>query len=114
MNDHSGMSRRDFIAASSLGALGLTSCAAGTGSGRRSRSEGELLYVGTYTDATRDDGIYLVRMDSGTGALRQLSAVKAGPSPSFLAIHPNGRVLYGANEVTELEGKPTGAVSAFA
>jgi 6-phosphogluconolactonase len=52
-----------------------------------------MLYVGTYTDKGGPEGIYLLRMDSLTGSLRQVSAVDAGPNPSFLAIHPNGRTL---------------------
>ena len=68
----------------------------------------ELLYVGTYTDADRSDGIYLLRMDRRSGQLTSAGSVNAGPNPSFLAIHPNGRVLYAVNEVE------SGAVSAFA
>jgi len=68
----------------------------------------ELLYVGTYTDADRSDGIYLLHMDRRSGELRLAGSVDAGPNPSFLAIHPNGRVLYAVNEVE------SGAVSAFA
>ena len=67
-----------------------------------------LLYVGTYTDADRSDGIYLLHMDRRSGELRLAGSVDAGPNPSFLAIHPNGRVLYAANEVE------SGTVSAFA
>ncbi|HET9710150.1 MAG TPA: beta-propeller fold lactonase family protein, partial [Gemmatimonadales bacterium] len=68
----------------------------------------QLLYVGTYTDANRSDGIYLLRMDPRSGALRSVAAVNASPSPSFLALHPNGRVLYAVHE------DEYGAVSAFA
>src|SRR5439155_9230056 len=57
--------------------------------------------------------IYLLRMDTRTGELRRLGAVNAGANPSFLAIHPNGRVLYAVNEVEKRNGKATGAVSAF-
>jgi len=64
----------------------------------------DLLYVGTYTE-----NIYLVRMDRRSGELLQVGAVKAGANPSFLSIHPNGRVLYAVNEV-----EPAGTVSAFA
>jgi 6-phosphogluconolactonase len=35
-------------------------------------------------------------------------------NPSFLAIHPNGKFVYSVNEVSDLNGQPTGAVSAFA
>jgi 6-phosphogluconolactonase len=40
--------------------------------------------------------------------------VIAGANPSFLAIHPNGRVLYAVNEVDKYNGKASGAVSSFA
>src|SRR5438093_10330780 len=68
------------------------------------RTDPDLLYVGTYTE-----NIYLVRMDRRSGELLQVGAVNAGANPSFLSIHPNGRVLYAVNELEQ-----TGAVSAFA
>jgi 6-phosphogluconolactonase len=97
-------SRREFLAASALGLLGIARRARG----EDSRSDTELLYVGTYTEADRAEGIYLVRMDTRTGALQLVGSVNVGANPSFLAIHPNGRVLYAVNEVD------AGAVSAFA
>jgi 6-phosphogluconolactonase len=74
----------------------------------------ELLYVGTYTDDGRRDGIYLVHMDRLSGQLKQVGSVDAGENPSFLAIHPSGRLLYAVNEVEKYDGRATGAVSAFA
>jgi 6-phosphogluconolactonase len=53
-------------------------------------------------------------MDRGSGKLRRVASVDAGANPSFLAVHPNGRVLYAVNEVDKYNGKATGAVSAFA
>ena len=67
-----------------------------------------LLYVGTYTSPSRSAGIYRLRMDRGSGQLTSAGSVDAGPNPSFLAIHPNGRVLYAVNEVEQ------GTVSTFA
>jgi len=75
---------------------------------------GELLYIGSYTEDGRVEGLYLARLDTGTGALRQLGQVDAGRNPSFLAIHPNGRTLYAVNEVTDYGGKSSGAVTALA
>ena len=72
-----------------------------------------LLYVGTYTEGTRSEGIYLLRLDRRSGKLRRVGSVDAGANPSFLAIHPNGRTLYAVNEVETDNGRPTGAVSAF-
>ena len=58
------------------------------------RTDPDLLYVGTYTES-----IHLVRMDRRSGELLRVGAVSAGASPSFLTIHPNGRVLYAVNEL---------------
>jgi len=106
-------SRRDFLGASAIGLIGL---ARGSESPARDEAQvdGDLLYVGTYTEAGRAEGVYLLRMDPGTGQLRRVGSHDAGPNPSFLAIHPAGRVLYAVNELEKYEEKATGAVSAFA
>jgi 6-phosphogluconolactonase len=67
------------------------------------RTDPDLLYIGTYTE-----NIYLVRMDRRSGELLRVGAVDAGPNPSFLTIHRNGRVLYAVNELEK------GALRAFA
>ena len=97
------LSRREFLAASAIGVVGLSA----------RKPEDDLLYVGTYTDEKRTDGIYLVRMDARSGKLTQVGAVNAGANPSFLAIHPNGRFLYAVNELEKYNGKASGAVSSF-
>src|SRR5207249_8903156 len=78
------------------------------------QSDGDLLYGGTYTEGTRSEGLYLLRMDRRSGQLRRVGSVDAGANPSFLTIHPNGRLLYAVNELEKYNGRPTGAVSAFA
>ena len=100
-------SRRDFLAASAIGLIGLAA-------GSEKSPDDDLLYVGTYTAGTRSEGIYLVRMDRRSGELRRVGSVDAGPNPSFLGTHPNGRFLYAVNELEQYNGRPTGAVSAFA
>lgn len=107
-------SRRDFLAASAVGFVALARGADGPVWGEELKPEDELLYVGTYTEAGRTDGIYLLRFDTRSGKLRQVGSVNAGPNPSFLAIHPNGRALYAVNEIDKYDGKASGAVSAFA
>ena len=106
-------SRRDFLAASALGFVELARGSKRLALRDELQSDGELLYVGTYTDDGRRDGIYLVHMDRRSGELKQLGAVDAGANPSFLAIHPNGCVLYAVNEVEKYNGRATGAVNAF-
>lgn len=107
MQNDRTLSRRDFIAATTLAGVGLWS-------GGLKVADSPLLYVGTYTESGRRDGIHLVRMDSGTGALRRVAVADAGPNPSFLAIHPDGRTLFAVNEVTEMAGKATGSLRSFA
>ena len=70
------------------------------------------VYVGTYTGA-KSKGIYLFELNTSTGALTPSGVAAETPSPSFLALAPNKRFLYAANEVPNFAGKPSGAVSAF-
>jgi 6-phosphogluconolactonase len=107
-------SRREFLATSIVSLVGLSRGSEIPAWREDSQLDAELLYVGTYTGDGRRDGIYLVHMDRRSGELKQVGSVDAGPNPSFLAIHPNGRVLYGVNELEKYNGRATGAVSAFA
>jgi 6-phosphogluconolactonase len=71
------------------------------------------VYVGTYTGA-KSKGIYRMTFDPATGALSKPELAAEAKSPSFLAIHPNNRVLYAIAEVNDVNGKKGGGVSAFA
>ena len=82
-------------------------------SGNGPTAAGRLVYVGTYTDNGRTEGIFRYRVDPSTGEWHPLGATDAGPNPSFLAVHPRGNVLYAVNEVEQYEGATSGAVSAF-
>ena len=73
-----------------------------------------LLWIGTYTKDGRSEGIHRLRLGADGGTLRSLGVAARTPDPSFLALHPSRPVLYAANELTELDGRPTGAVSDFA
>lgn len=73
------------------------------------------VWFGTYTNPkTRSEGIYISRFDTATGSLT--TPVLAGPArnPSFLAFHPRLPMLYAVSEITAADGKPGGAVEAFA
>ena len=104
-------SRREFLAMSAFTLFGAAGLA--RGSQDNSNADDQLLYIGTYTQDKRADGVYLVRMDASSGQLQLVGSSNVGPNPSFLAIHPNGRVLYAVNEVAEHNGKRGGTVGAF-
>jgi 6-phosphogluconolactonase len=108
MITRNSLTRRDFVGATSLGVVGLWRGL------MISAPSSALLFVGTYTDNKRSDGVYLLRMNAKTGALTQTKAFDVGPNPSFLSVHPSGKTLYAVNEVELLDGKATGAVRAFA
>jgi 6-phosphogluconolactonase len=102
--------RRDFLKVAGAGAVGLraTGAAAQGGGSAAERT----VYLGTYTNGA-SEGIYICRFDTATGALRRVGATKS-VNPTFLTVDPSGRYLYSVNEVNQYEGKPTGAVSAYA
>src|SRR3954463_15868695 len=52
-----------------------------------------LMYVGTYT-AKDSKGIYVYRFDSGKGKLTPVGLAVEAENPSFVLVHPNGKVLY--------------------
>jgi 6-phosphogluconolactonase len=80
-----------------------------------SAGPGTLVYFGTYTgDKSKSKGIYVSTLDLATGALSPPELAVETPSPSFLAVRPDGRFLYAANEVRTFQGKESGSVSAFA
>ena len=70
-----------------------------------------LVYVGTYTGGT-SKGIYAFRFQPPSGKAVSMGLAAESASPSYLAVHPDGRHLYAVNEFTAFEGK-NGSVSAF-
>jgi len=83
-----------------------------------------LVFVGTYTEPIRfgtgkilegkGEGIYAYRLDPSSGGLEWLSTTRGVTNPSYLALHPGGRLLYAVNELKSYEEQPSGTVSAFA
>lgn len=94
--------------------LALVGFALLAGGAMRSAAPGDLLvYFGTYTGGA-SKGIYVSHFNPSTGALTAPQLAAETPSPSFLAVRPQGDFLYAANEVNTFQGKPEGSVSAFA
>lgn len=72
------------------------------------------IYIGTYTRGdSPSDGIYTCVFDDESGQLSDPELAAESDSPSFLAVHPSGTLLFACNEVDDFGGERTGAVSAF-
>ena len=72
-----------------------------------------LVYFGTYTKED-SKGIYAYRFDVTTGKLTSLGLAAETPNPTFFETDAARRRLFSVNEIDQFEGKPGGAVSAFA
>jgi 6-phosphogluconolactonase len=71
-------------------------------------------YVGTYTDRNSSSkGIYVYRFNTASGALDSIGLAAESPNPTFLAISPNHKYLYAANEIGKFNGEKAGSISAF-
>src|SRR5215475_4938352 len=103
--------RREFVKVS--GAAALAHSISYAAEYRSKKPIESLLYVGTYTNG-KSEGIYVYRMNSGSGELKHAVTVKGVSNPSFLAIDPKQRFLYAANESGEFAGRKGGGVTAFA
>lgn len=71
-----------------------------------------LVFVGTYTGGA-SEGIYSFRFNAETGECGDVQLAAEVTNPSFLALHPNGELLYAVNEVETNDGQKGGAVAAF-
>ena len=72
-----------------------------------------LVYFGTYTRPGQSKGIYVSRFDAVKGRLENPELAAEAVNPSFLAIHPSRHFLYAVGDTVAINGKKTGAVSAF-
>lgn len=76
---------------------------------------GRFVWFGTYSGGpANSEGIYVSRFDAAEGKLTPPVLAAVAKNPSFLAVHPTLPVLYAVSEVADANGKPTGAVLAFA
>jgi 6-phosphogluconolactonase len=72
-----------------------------------------LVFFGTYTGA-KSKGIYVSRFDDQTGKLSEPQLAAETKNPSFLALHPNGNLLFAVGESSSIGTNRQGAVSSFA
>lgn len=82
-------------------------------------ADSTLVYVGTFTDTkAHSKGIYALRLVKGDADSQNVTLIPLGlaaetPSPTFLALDAKRHLLFCANEVNTLNGKPGGAISSF-
>ncbi len=67
-----------------------------------------IFYIGTYTKPGKSEGVYVSKLDTDTGKLGSVELAGKAPSPSYVALSPDGKFLYAAVE----SGK--GSVASFA
>ena len=70
------------------------------------------VYFGTYT-GEKSKGIYISEFDDATGKLSQPQLAAETKSPSFLALHPNRKLLFAVGEASSIGTNRHGAVSAY-
>jgi 6-phosphogluconolactonase len=75
---------------------------------------GRLLFVGTQTTPGTSKGIYTYRFNENTGELSGQALAAEVEMPTFLALSPDGKHLYSANEADDFEDHKSGGVTAFA
>ena len=104
------INRRQFLRSAAVAPI------AGKVLGSRTREEDRrLLFVGTQTvNGSSSKGIYAYHWDPVSGELKAAGLAAESNNPTFLAVDPDGKYLYAANELQKFEGQASGAVSAFA
>jgi 6-phosphogluconolactonase len=60
-----------------------------------------LAFVGTYTGKTGSKGVYAFDFDASTGKLTPRGLAAETAAPSWVAVHPNGKFAYAANEASK-------------
>ncbi len=104
------INRREFLRSAAVAPI------AGKVLGSRTPEENRrLLFVGTQTvNGSTSKGIYSYRWDPARGDLEAAGLAAESDNPTFLAVHPDAKYLYAANELDKFEAQASGAVSAFA
>jgi len=109
-DDMETIRRREFLAAAAFAPAAAQRWLSKTGEYEKRR----LMFAGTQTvDGSSSKGIYAYHWDPATGELKEAGLAAESNNPTFLALDPDAKYLYAANELDHFEGQPGGAVSAF-
>ena len=72
-----------------------------------------MVLVGTYTEGTESEGIYVCSFDTQNGKLSIETTVRGVSNPSFLAVDASRDRLFAIGELSEHDGISEGVVSSF-
>ena len=90
----------------------LTSAVAAAFVGIQSFADNDLtMIVGTYTEQSTSEGMYIYRFNQDNGKAEAISSVKAG-NPSFLTFNDDATRVYAVNEYDD-ERRGAGAYSSL-
>ena len=95
---------------------GIGGCAtggAGHGGLRRRRRDGRRHVVCGHADEGIEQGNLRLRWDAAKGEITLIGLAAETESPTFLALSPDAKYLYAANEVDSFHGAKGGGVSSF-
>lgn len=104
------VSRRTFVKAAAISALASNTWWAEAKT--TMTEDSRLMLAGTQTGPS-SKGIYAFQWDPAKGELKELGLAAESDNPTFIALSPNGKHVYAANEINEYEGAKSGAVSSF-
>lgn len=105
------LNRREFLRLAAVAPMAVQVLESRT----RQEEKRRLLLVGTQTVApSTSRGIYAYHWDPAAGELDAAGLAAESENPTFLAIDPDAKYLYAANEIASFEARASGAVSAFA
>lgn len=102
------ISRRSFMKEAALASLAAK---AGLAEGKTIQDK-QLLFVGTQTGPA-SKGIYAFEWDAARGSLKELGLAAESDNPTFLALSPDNKRLYAANEINEYQSAKSGSISGF-
>lgn len=72
-----------------------------------------LVYIGTYTQGSESEGIYLFNFDDETGEITPAGTAGISTNPSFLALHPQKNLLVAVGETRDFNDAKSGSLAAF-
>lgn len=108
------ISRRNFVKTAALSSLAASFAAQARWAQAKTAAvqDSHILFAGTQTGPS-SKGIYAFHWDPSNGELKELGLAGESTNPTFIALSPDGRHLYAANELEEFQGAKSGAVSSF-